>query len=69
MIHRFTSPLSSIASTCSDFGSSMVNFQSVCSGRHANGHHDSHCERGPNEDEAQRDYRTILEEIDRFYYF
>ena len=65
MIHKFTSPLRSLAHLCSDFGSYMVNLQRRCLKRGANGG----CEGGPSADDAQRGYRTMLHEMRRFYYF
>ena len=65
MTRRFSNTIHSVVHLCSSFGSSMMNLQSRCLNRRANGD----CEGGPTPDEAQRDYRTMLEAASRRYYY
>ena len=57
MTRRFTSALRSLAHTCSGFGHYMMNLQSRCLDRKANGD----CDGGPTADEARRDFRRMLD--------
>ena len=57
MTSRFSRALHSVVHTCSHFGMFFMRLQSRCLNRGANGD----CEGGPTADEAQRDYRRMLD--------